>query len=415
MIPRFKPYVGTEELVAIFGRHSDSVSRFECEFARTFEARQALAFPYGRSALWAFFKALGIVGTEIIMPAYTCVVVAHAIVLSGNTPRFVDITLCDYNMDLDQVESAINERTQAIVATHLFGYPLDVERLSQIVRQAEARYGHKIWIIQDCAHSFGARWKGKLVCNEGDVALFGLNISKTITSIFGGMLTSNDAVLTQTLREWRDSHFVRPSAFKASRRSLYLLAIYPAFNEAIYGLVDWLQENTPLLNRLTKAYHLDEMIQLPPDYADQMLGVEARIGLIQLSKYAEIVRRRHMNACYYKEHLQTVPGLDLPPIVDGATYSHFVIRVPDRSVMLRTMKSKGIQLGQLIEYSVPNMEAYAPYGRGHSFPNSLVSSRTTVNLPIYAGMTDRQRAMVANLFANTALRVRNRQYLFRAP
>lgn len=71
MIPRFKPYMGKEELLAAFGRQENTIGRFEEEFARTFEAKYALAFPYGPSALWGFFKAFGIEGAEVIMPACT--------------------------------------------------------------------------------------------------------------------------------------------------------------------------------------------------------------------------------------------------------------------------------------------------------------------------------------------------------
>ena len=84
MIPRLKPYLNYKELLASFWRQNNAVSRLEEEFARTIEARYAIAFSYGRSGLWALFKALGIEGAEVMMPAYTCVVVAHAIVLSGN-------------------------------------------------------------------------------------------------------------------------------------------------------------------------------------------------------------------------------------------------------------------------------------------------------------------------------------------
>jgi len=383
MIPRLKPYLGKEELLAALRRQEDAVVRFEEAFARTFEARYAIAFPYGRSGLWAFFKVLGIEGSEVIMPAYTCVVVAHAIVLSGNIPRFVGITLYDYNMDLDQVEVAINERTQAIIATHLFGYPLNVDRLSEIVRAAEAQWGHKIWVIQDCAHAFGARWQGKLVCNEGDMALYGLNISKMMTSIFGGMLTTNDPTLAEQLREWRDAHFNCPGVIKSLRRRFYLLAVYAAFNKRLYGLVNWLQEETPLLDHLTKAYHLDEKIHFPPDYLDQMLDVEAQVGLAQLRKYPEIVRKRQENARYYHENLPPILEWELPPLVDGATYSHYVVRVPDRVSVLKAVQAKGIQLGQLIEYSVPHMLPYQHYAKAQHFPNSLLCSRHTINLPIY--------------------------------
>jgi len=382
MIPRFKPYLGGEELLAALRRQEGSVTRFEEAFARTFEARYAITFPYGRSGLWAFFKALGIEGAEVIMPAYTCVVVAHAIVLSGNTPRFVDITLHDYNMDLEQVEAAINERTRAIIATHLFGYPLNVDRLGAIVRAAEARLGHKIWVVQDCAHAFGARWQGKLVCNEGDAALFGLNISKMITSVFGGMITTNDPKLYEKLRAFRDKHFIQPGLLKHIRRFLYLLAVYLAFNERLYGLVNWLQEKTPLLDRLTKAYHLDDQIHFPPDYLDRMIELEARVGLAQLRKYPQIVRHRQENARYYTEKLQGIPGWTLPPLVEGATYSHYVGRVPDRPGLLSALRRRGVQLGQLIEYSVPHMPAYRRYAEGQHFPDSLLCSRHTINLPI---------------------------------
>ncbi len=391
MIPRLKPFLGQAELAALFRRQPRAVPHFEEAFARLFESQFALAFPYGRSALWAFFKAVGLEQAEIIMPAYTCVVVAHAIVLSGNIPRFVDITLHDYNMDLDQVAAAITARTGAIVATHLFGYPLDVNRLQDIVRQAETHYGHKIWVIQDCAHAFGARWQGQLVCPAGDVALFGLNISKTITSIFGGMLTTNDPALAERLQAWRDAHFAQPGALKAWRRRLYLLAIYPAFNEQVYGLVNWLQDETPLLNRLTKAYHLDEQVRFPPDYAEQMAAVEAQVGLAQLPKYAQIVQQREMLARYYADQLRGMPPLIMPPLVEGATYSHFVIRTPDRPATLRDLAQRGVQLGQLIEYSVPHLPAYRTYAADTDYPNSLVCSRTTINLPMHAGVTPRAR------------------------
>ena len=384
MIPRFKPYLNRDEYLAVFRRRKDAVARFEDVFARTFEARYAVAFPYGRSGLWAFFEALGIEGAEVIMPAYTCVVVAHAIVLSGNIPRFVDITLYDYNMDLDQVEAAINERTRVIIATHLFGYPLDVDRLAEIVRAAEAQWGHKIWVIQDCAHAFGARWQGKSVCNEGDAALFGLNISKTITSVFGGMMTTNDPGLYRKLRAFRDEHFVQPGLLKRIRRFLYLLAVYAAFNERIYGLVSWLEEETPLLDRLTKAYHLDSQIHFPPDYLDRMIHIEAQVGLVQLRKYLPIVRQRLENARYYTKNLQNVNEIILPPQVEGATYSHYVVRVPDseRMQIIAKAAQKGVQLGTIVDYVIPEMKTYATY---HSMPtpHSCKAARTVVNLPLH--------------------------------
>jgi len=135
VIPRFKPDLGWPEFKALFRHNRGAVEQFEKEFAKAFQAVDAVAFPYGRSAQWAFFNAVGLKDAEVIMPAYTCSVVAHAVSLSGNRPRFIDIKLDDYNMDLDLVPAAINERTRAIIATHTFGYPQDLDRLEAIVRE----------------------------------------------------------------------------------------------------------------------------------------------------------------------------------------------------------------------------------------------------------------------------------------
>ena len=380
MIPRFKPDLGWPEFKAVFRRNRGAVERFEEEFAKTFQAVDAVAFPCGRSAQWAFFNAVGLKDTEVIMPAYTCSVVAHAVSLSGNQPRFIDIKLDDYNMDLDLVPAAINARTRAIIATHTFGYPQDLDRLEAIVREAEERYGHKIWLMQDCCHAFGAEWKGRMIGTSGDVAVYAFNISKIMTSIFGGMLTFQNQELAGRVRAWRDAHYSPSHWSKAILRRLYLLAVYFAFNEKVYGLTWWLQEKTPLLNRLTKSYHLDDRIHFPPDYLDRMLSVEAAVGLEQLKKYPRIVQRRRDNAKYYDQHLPRSEDWVYPPVVDGATFSHYVVLVPDKAVVIEKMAREGVHLGELIQYSIPNTK---PYNEASSdCPQSLIASNNVVNFPV---------------------------------
>lgn len=380
MIPRFRPWLGWAELAVLLRRNRGAVTRFERAFARQFQAVDAVAFPYGRSAQWAFFKALGLEGVEIIMPAYTCSVVAHAVTLSGNTPRFVDIDLSDYNMNLDAAEAAIQANTRAIIATHTFGYPQDINRLETIVRQAEERYGHKIWLMQDCCHAFGAQWQGRMIGTSGDVAVYALNISKLMTSIFGGMLTFQDQALADRIRAWRDAHYRPASPWKGLQRRLYLLAVFFAFQPRLYGLIWWLQEHTPWLHRFTKAYHLDDTIHFPPDSLECMIDVEAAVGLQQLRRYPQIIRKRRQNASVYHQTLSRRPGWIFPPLVDGATYSHYVVRVPDRNTVLQEYGRIGIQLGELIQYSIPDLDSYRQLGQRAPF--SLAASRSTVNFPV---------------------------------
>lgn len=379
MISRFKPDLGWKEIRALFRLNRGAVDLFEKEFAKAFQALDAVAFPYGRSAQWAFLKAMGIENAEIIMPAYTCSVVAYAVTLSGNTPRFIDIVLNDYNMDLDAAEAAINEKTRAIIATHTFGYPQDLDRLEAMVERAEERYGHKVWLIQDCCHAFGAEWNGRMIGTSGDVAIYAFNISKIITSVFGGMLTFQNKSIANKLRAWRDQVFTPPKKTKEIQRRLYFLAVCAAFNKHAYKLVWWMQNHSSVLYRWTRAYHLDDRIHFPPDYLQRMTNFEAEIGRRQLTKYQSIIARRRNLAQFYHQELAGARKWVHPPIVSGATYSHYAVRVPDRSRTISIYAQRGIELGELIQYSIPALPAYVD-------PNSRcllaeIASKETINFP----------------------------------
>jgi len=381
MIPRFKPRIDWQELKVLFTHNKFAVEKFEKAFAKKFHAVDAVAFPYGRSAQWAFINAVGLKDIDIIMPAYTCSVVAHAIVLSGNNPKFIDINLHDFNMDLEKAESAINPNTRAIIATHTFGYPQDLDRLEAMVKRAEIRYGHKIWLIQDCCHAFGAEWKGKSIGSSGDVAVYALNISKLMTSIFGGMLTFQDQQLADKVRLWRDENFKSAGWLKSIKRRIYTLAVYIAFNEKIYGITWWLQTNTKILNRFTKLYHLDEKIIFPPDYLSKMHNVEAAVGLKQLKKYDDIIQQRRDKVNFYNKELVRHKDWVLPPIVNGATYSHYTVRVQNRDEVINKYALKGVQLGELIQYSIPSLKCYRKLD-GINYPNAHQASLETINFPL---------------------------------
>jgi len=249
-----------------------------------------------------------------------------------------------------------------------------------MVKRAEARYGHKVWLMQDCCHAFGAEWQGRMIGTSGDVAVYAFNISKIMTSIFGGMLTFQDQALADKVRAWRDAHYHQAHWLKAIQRRLYLLAVYIAFNEKVYGLTWWLQEKTSLLNRLTKAYHLDNQIHFPPDCLDQMLDVDAAVGLAQLRRYPRIIQRRRDNAFWYDKHLERGKGWVFPPLVEGATYSHYVVRVPDRRNIMEEYAKKGLHLGELIQYSIPLLPCYQLQGVG--FEKSDLASLSTINFPV---------------------------------
>ena len=241
MIPRLKPYYNKRELLAAFTPSKGKISKYENSFAETFGCKYGTMFSYGRTALYALFKAWKLNDHEIICPAYTCVVVQHSIVLSGNVPVFVDCEKGSYNMSYEGLKDAITERTRAVIVTHLFGYPMDVNLVQSIIKEAELKYGNKIYVVQDAAHSFGCKWEGEMVTQFGDAAIFGLNVSKIINSVFGGIAITNSENTHKGLREFRSSQ-IKPCGFgKTIKRLSYLIAIYIAFNPMVYRITIWLE------------------------------------------------------------------------------------------------------------------------------------------------------------------------------
>jgi len=393
MIPRLKPIIGARELVAAFHPpRRDDVARFEQSFAELMGQKHALAFPYGRTGLMLLLEALGFDDKEIICPAYTCVVVPHAIIYSGNKPVFIDCEADGFNMDLKIAEQAINEKTGAIIAASLFGYPVNLDQLDEI------RKSHPhIFIIQDCAHSFAAKWNGRPVQKEGIAALFGLNISKTLTSIFGGMITTDSEDIYQKLKNIREQRLKKPGWGKGVRRLLYLLAVYPAFCGPLYGLINRM-ERLGLLNYFVQYYD-DTKIDMPTDYLEGMCGVEARVGRANVGRYETIINKRRAAAKYYFEHLTDKPDFKLPTEVKGATYSHFVVQVHDRDKWLRNGIRKGVQLGWIIEYNIPEMDVYGNH-RPEEFPVATAYAKTMINLPVWGDINMKRVVNVIDSIIN---------------
>lgn len=379
MIPRFRPSLDWREIAAaLTPPRRDDVERFERSFADLMGQKHAVAFPYGRTGLMLLLEALGLKGKEIICPAYTCVVVPHAIIYSGNTPVFVDCKEGEFNMDLDRVPEVITERTGAIIATSLFGYPVDLDRLADIRK----RYPH-IKIIQDCAHSFSAEWKGRPMQREGDAAIFGLNISKIITSIFGGMVTTDDDRLADSLRLIRSQRLKKPEIIKSINRFIYFISVYPAFWGPLYSLINVL-ERLGMLDRFVKYYD-DDKITMPADFLDMLTPLEARVGVTQVRKYHQIVSAKRANARAVLNQLSNIPDVDVISFREGCTYSHVSVLVGNRHRWLASCMDAGVQIGILIEYSIPYMKAYRTYGQ-EAYPVSKYCADHVINIPNWRGI-----------------------------
>ena len=180
------------------------VATFEKEFAKRIGTRYALAVTSGTAALQCAMAALQIgPGDEVLLPAWTWHSCYNAIVLAGALPVFAEIDE-SFNIDPSDIESKITPQTRAILAVHLLGSPSDMDRILAVARKANLR------VIEDCAQSVGASFKGRPVGSMGDINIHSLQINKTITSGEGGALTTNDPLLFERAARFHDLGGLRP-------------------------------------------------------------------------------------------------------------------------------------------------------------------------------------------------------------
>ncbi|MCA9409339.1 MAG: DegT/DnrJ/EryC1/StrS family aminotransferase, partial [Candidatus Omnitrophica bacterium] len=192
--------------------NGELVRRFESEFAKIFGVKEAVAVSSGTdadalacSALYDFGAQRG---DEIIIPALTFVATANAVFQAGFKPVFVDVNRETLNIDPDKIEQVITKRTKAIMPVHLMGKPADMDCIGKIAEK------YKLFVIEDAAEAHGAEFKGKKIGGIGDMAAFSLYAAHIVTTIEGGIITTNNPKMAEALRSLRNHGIVNKFEFK---------------------------------------------------------------------------------------------------------------------------------------------------------------------------------------------------------
>jgi perosamine synthetase len=234
---------------------------FEQAFSGKVGCEYGVACVSGTTAIHLILAALGLgPGDEVIIPTFTMIATAYAVSYTGAQPVLVDSERNTWNMDVAQIEARITDRTRAIVVVHTYGHPVDMDAVLEIARR------HNLYVVEDAAEAHGARYRGQLVGSLGDAAAFSFYANKIITTGEGGMVTTNDPQLAETVRTLRDHAFSKERHFWHK----YL------------------------------------------GYSFRMTNLQAAIGLAQTEQMDDFVTRRRRNAALYTSLLQDVPGLTLP-------------------------------------------------------------------------------------------------------
>jgi dTDP-4-amino-4,6-dideoxygalactose transaminase len=315
------------------------------EFEQAFGREHGVQYCYGVSSgtdgnhmvLWA----LGVKpGDEVIIPANTFIATAWGATLCGATPVFVDCDAESYNIDPAKVEAKITPRTKAIVAVHLYGQPADMDPLNAIAKK------HKIALVEDCAQSHLAEYKGKRTGGLSVASSFSFYPGKNLGAYGeGGAAATNDAELARKFKMIRDH---------GAEKKYY---------HEMYG------------------------------HNYRMEGIQGAVLGVKLRHLGAWTDARRKNAALYNAALKGIPGVVTPKEMPYAkhVYHLYVIRAPRRDDLQKHLEAKGVSTG--LHYPVPlhvqNAFKHLGYKAG-DFPVTEKAANEILSLPMFPELTEEQ-------------------------
>jgi len=302
------------------------VTEFEEKFARYIGVRHAIGASSGRAAIYTALKSLGLhKGDEILMPAYTFHIVPLVIEASGFKPIFVDVSPDTYNINVSLIEKNITEKTRAILATHMYGQPCDLEPILKI---AQAK-GLKV--IEDCAHACGATYKGKRVGSFGDLGIFTFAMAKNMPCFGGGIITTNDSDLHQRLLGLIEAP--QTSRHKSLWKEVITTAVnYVCTDPRVFPLLIY-----PLMRALKTvgAGSFDRepgketvsTTEVHSKYQTRLTNLQAAVGIRQLKRVDNINAKANQNAQLYDRELKDMDSIRIPRMAPGKTHTFLYYRI----------------------------------------------------------------------------------------
>ncbi len=377
------------------GKNSRRLERKFCEYM---DSRWAVSFDSGRSGLYAILKCLNIKDyDEIILQAFTTVALPNAIQWRGARPVFVDIDEKTYNINPDKIEEKITAKTKAIIIQHTFGNPSEINRIMEIARK------HNLFVIEDCAHSLGAEYKGKKTGTSGDAAFFSFGRDKVISSVAGGMVMTNDQELGEKIKKFRDE-MPYPAKSLIIKQLLHPIITFKALHlYYFFSLGKIMMFAASKLGIITKAYTKEEKKgERPKNFPAKMPNALAEIALHQMKLIDKFNDHRIEVVKLYNEKLSDVKNISLPESDPNAKniFLWFTVLTPNKKELIKKAREKHIILGDWFPQAVGPIEANlekAGYKLG-SCPVAEKVSSTCVNLPTNYRVDERDVEKVAELF-----------------
>ena len=307
------------------------------------DRRQVFLYWKGRVALYALLKAMGVQpGDEVILPAYTCVVVPNAIMYLGAKPVYVDISAESYTMDVALVEDAITDKTRVILCQNTYGLSANLEALIDIAKR------HGLYTIEDCAHGYGGSYNGQPNGLQCDAAFFSTQWNKPFSSGVGGFAVTQDKKLAAHL-DMLEKEKVMPSWKDVSMLRLLFLVRRFLLNEVTYwSLVElyrWLSKHNLILGSSNGV----ELVkpEIPENFFKGFSGVQAVEGMRTSQHLSDRLLERKENARAYSRFLsQHRKSYVSDTWFDNHSFLKYPLLVRNRKKFLEKAKDAKVHLGE---------------------------------------------------------------------
>jgi len=331
------------------------VGEFEERFAAWVGTKHAVSFSSGTAALHASAFAAGLKsGDEAITTPMTFCATANCVLYQDATPVFADVSADTLNLDPREVSKKVSSRTKAVIAVDYAGHPADLIALRELAEQ------HGLVLIEDACHALGAEHLGKRVGGIADMAVFSLHPVKHLTTGEGGMVTTNDAKLTETLRRFRN-----------------------------HGI------SSEARQRQASGQWFYEMVLLGFNY--RLTDIACALGISQLKKLEANLARRRAIAARYTRAFRELPAVIAPAVREGMepAWHLYPIRLTldalsaGRGEVFRALRAEN--LGVNVHYIPVHKHQYyrERFGyQGGEYPVAEDAYERLISLPMFHAMTD---------------------------
>jgi dTDP-4-amino-4,6-dideoxygalactose transaminase len=361
---------------------SSKSEQFSQEVADFMGGGRCFLLAKGRVGLYVGLRALQLPrGAKIVMPGYTCMVVPSAVQFAGLTPVYVDIDPVTYNLDPKHLETETRNDIAALIVQHTYGIPCQMAPVSQ---WAAAR---SIPVIEDCCHTFGSRYQGRLCGTFGRFAFMSGQWNKPFSTGLGGMLLVHDAEVADRVAhiiatEGHDPGWLKNAvlhaqivAYRAMVRpgtAMLLTSLYRLCNKC--GLA------------IGSSSHGEMKGEMPARYLTTMAPCQVSRGLREMSRIDDHIRHRTRMVAFYQAELPRIGLTPLPSdVAQGLPLLRYPVRVANKQELLDLAARARVEIGSWFEVPLhpagTQMEWFG-YRQGMC-PEAEAASREVINLPTH--------------------------------